>query len=98
LYWLPSYEQLYGQTTLYLGATDITDDESWKWLSSGKALDDGKDGIKWTGGAKPTADVAGNNKDCLAQDSGDLLWVNVNCEANSAETQIANICFAKVEA
>ena len=27
-------------------------------------------------------------QDCLAQSSGDLLWENVNCEADSAETQV----------
>jgi len=91
---LQSYEQLYGPTTLYLGATDITDDESWKWLSSGTDLVDDAD--KWT--MVPIADDAANNKDCLSQFSTDLLWSNVNCEADSAETQIANICFAKAEA
>jgi len=69
---------------------------NFRWLSSGKALGDVS--AKWKGSAKPVADDADNNRDCLSQSSGDLLWVNVNCEADSAETQIANICFAKAQA
>jgi len=95
---LKSYEQLFGPTTLYVGATDITTDGTWKWLSGGTAIDsDITDSLQSLEGLKDSVSADGN-KDCLTQDSESLMWKNVNCEENSAEIQIANICFANAEA
>jgi len=62
---------------------------NFRWLSSGGAVE----GLlgDWSD------DVGEENVDCLTQFSGDLSMGAINCEENSKEKKIANICFAKVQ-
>jgi len=84
-----SYEQLYGETMVYLGATDVTHSGSWKWLNGGTeavAVND----AKWT-----KAPVPAENKGCMAQVStADGKYVDVDCEEDSSDTQVAFMCMA----
>jgi len=90
---LSSIDALYAKGTpilMYLGATDVTHTNEWKWLKSSTDLADKDVTTNWTNDTPP---VAGDNKDCLAQQSSDKLWTNVDCENDSMPNQIANICF-----
>jgi len=81
---LESYHQLYGETLMYLGATDVTHENEWKWFKSKTDIGD-----KNWGDDKPSK---ADNKDCLAQSSGTGKWRNVDCEENSHEDRLAFVC------
>jgi len=83
---LESYHQLYGETLMYLGATDVTHQNEWKWFKSKADIGDGD--TNW-GNDKPSKT---DNKDCLAQSSGTGKWRKVDCEENSHEDRVAFLC------
>jgi len=91
---LKSYNQLYGKTKLYLGATDITHENEWKWINSKKDLVDALKAESWENGNAPTKS---DNKDCLTINSDSLKWENVDCENDTLEDQVANICMKNKE-
>jgi len=78
------FDQLYGETLMYLGATDVSDNNNWKWLNSKKDLV----GNKWD--ATKT-----EKKNCLAASSGTGLWQTIDCEDDEHESQIAFVCMRK---
>ena len=92
---LSSIHSLYAKTKtpilMYLGATDVTHENEWKWLKTAGDLTDAAEDAKWKDNAAPTK---GDTKDCLAQQSSDKLWTNVDCEDDTLPNQIANVCFA----
>jgi len=89
---LKSYDQLYGKTKIYLGATDVTHENEWKWMNSKKELTDASKAESWENGKAPTKS---DNKDCLTINSDTLKWENVDCENDTLEIQVANICMKK---
>jgi len=90
---LKSYDQLYGKTKIYLGATDVTHENEWKWMNSKKELIDASKDDSWV----EKAPTKGDNKDCLTINSDSLKWENVDCENDTLEIQVANICMKKKE-
>jgi len=85
---LKSYNEMYGKTVMFLGATDVTHTNNWQWMSSQTPLVGAKDKTKWAGALPSVKD----NKDCLAQDSTTGKWINVDCEDDNLEALIANLC------
>jgi len=87
---LTSYGQIFGtQTLMYLGATDVTHSNNWKWSSSKKDLKGALEPAKWSDNNVPSTKA---NKDCLALDSETSKWMAVDCENDNLKTLIANLC------
>jgi len=85
---LKGYEQLYGETMFYLGASDLTHTGTWKWSNQkgevSLAADD------WITESEPA-----ENSDCMAKISTPSeKYKQINCEDNSRETQVAFMCMA----
>jgi len=81
---LKSYDQLFGETLMYLGATTVTRKNDWKWLGSKNAVV----GANW-GEGLPSKD---NKRDCVAQSSRTTLWENIDCQDQNIQTQVAFVC------
>jgi len=87
---LASYEMLYGKTLMYLGATDVTHENDWRWFNRKSAVDK----ANW-GGALP---AKSNNDDCMAQSTETGTLSNVNCEDDSIDKKLANVCMRAPQA
>jgi len=85
---LESYKLLYGDTLMYLGATDVTHQNNWKWFNRNTDVDD----TKWTLPAK------NGNDDCMAQSTKTGALANVDCEDDSIDMKLANVCMRAPEA
>ena len=89
---LQSYNLLYGETLMYLGARDITHNKIWNWVKNAGEVKDTDTNTNW---ADDTLPVTSNNKDCLSLNSATTKWVNVDCEDDNIQTQVAYICMKK---
>jgi len=86
---LKGYEQLYGETMLFLGASDLTHKGEWKWQNGKSTISE----PVWD--KEPTSD---ENLDCMAKVStSSEKYTAINCEADSMETQVAFMCMRKMK-
>jgi len=88
---LKGYEQLYGETMFYLGASDLSHTGTWKWSNNKEEVTTAADG--WV-----TEPAVAENLDCMAKISTSSgKYMKVNCENDSMRTQVAFICMANKE-
>jgi len=83
---LANYEQMYeGKVVAFLGGRANIGTNTWSWVNRKTAVEN-----KWK-----TQPKESENKDCLAQSGGE--WINVGCEDNNMEFNIADVCMKKKE-
>jgi len=71
---MKSFGDLYGTSNVFLGGSDLTHENSWRWLAHGTEIEN----INWAPGSPD--DSPFNNKDCLSGMSNSSLWMDINCE------------------
>jgi len=86
---LKGYEQLYGKTMLFLGASDLSHTGEWKWQNGKNAISE----LDWD-----KESTSAENLDCMAKVSTTSeKYTAINCEADSMETQVAFMCMRKMK-
>jgi len=70
---LLSFDGIFGTSLVFLGGSDLTHQNEWRWLHFEEAVNNGT----WEAGRPDTTPESG--KDCMAVMSNSGLWMDISC-------------------